>query len=209
MLADGLTKLAVGAAATGSFALTALMRGARHAIQPGRVGRIAAIAASAATKMPKANATELELAIPIGPSGLQISVSDASQPQIAMIAIVFLLFLLAWSLADRAFISVLRQIVRQIAHSLGDEIVARPEKRNRMISDAVDRPSTASKATQSMVTYTTDRGVLNPRFHPLARDHPGVWDSSGLPLEMELAHLLDNVARAADLRRPHTHNIPQ
>ena len=45
-----------------------------------------------------------------------------------------------------------------------------------------------------MVTYTAVRGVLNPRFHPLARDHHGVWDSSGLPLEMELDHSLDKVA---------------
>jgi hypothetical protein len=130
MLADGLTKLAVGAAQAGSGALLALMSSSAYTIQSGgRIGRTASLAAAlAASQVTRAGGMEV---VDAGDYSLQLSMMEGAtisfnDPSWTMVIVIFLVgifgtqaFLYAKLLARQAVLSALQKLARLVVYILG------------------------------------------------------------------------------------------
>ena len=130
MLADGLTKLAVGSAQAGSGALLALMSSSPFSIQSGgRIGRAASLAAAvAASQVTRAGGMEV---VDAGDYSLQFSMTEGAtisfrdpswKTMIVLLLVgifstqlVFYARLLAW----QTFASLLEKLARLIVYMLG------------------------------------------------------------------------------------------
>ena len=212
MLADGLTKMAVGAAATGAIAILALMRAKSFQITPGRIGRIAALAAAAQAKVAGAvdnrhrglvePGFSFELTVPLGP--LALVIEDPSWFYFVLALLVLIVSTILWSRIRSVTIWLGRSFVIRLASSLGGVATFEPRDINddrRRIDNDDDGdifrrgdgndivggrhppPTTRTVATQAQTTYTSLRGVLHPRFQPLAERDSGVF-VDGLPSPM-------------------------
>ena len=134
------------------------------------------------------DAFALEINVPIGP--LTLAFPNLSWIQSIVALLMFVVLSYMWTVACRVFRSALRICIRRAAevfevfpHNYAEEAEASCGGSLPACSGcgSIDLPvAHISKSTQSMVTYTSLRGVQQAKFQPLADAGHGVWDDSGI-----------------------------